>query len=160
MRPGGGHRKTDEPIAMYMISRRELFVRELQAGGHLRMQTAAILLEWINRVELEVHPGFRRMLEKMLKQKLNTVVVSKVTPAISEEGNGKFETREKMSLSKLLVALAITEYGYNPEARRSPIPREMQDVALKLGLELSQDTIRHYLQMGAKHLPKDWKLDS
>ncbi len=53
--------------------------------------------------------------------------------------------------------MAIDNYGYVPDARRGPIPKEIQDMMAALGLEISQDTIRKYLQIGAKHLPKDWK---
>jgi hypothetical protein len=70
---------------------------------------------------------------------------------------GRFENREKTSLSKLLVAVAIDAYGYDPTARRSPIPNEIQNIAAALGLTVSTDTIRQYLQMGARHLPRDWK---
>ncbi|MFG5382454.1 hypothetical protein [Yoonia sp. R2-816] len=69
------------------------------------------------------------------------------------------EGRELASLSKLLTAIAIHEYGYDPTQRRSPIPQAIQDTCDKLGLPMSADTIRKYLQIGAKHLPKDWKPD-
>ena len=69
------------------------------------------------------------------------------------------EGREVASLAKLLTAIAIEEYGYDPASRRSPIPREIQDIATRLGLSVSQDTIRKYLQMGARYLPKDHQND-
>lgn len=160
MRAREGQRKSEDPIAKFMVNRRELFIREFQAGTHSRRLSAVTLFEWINRVELEVHPGFRRMLEKMLKQASKASIPVEVTPLSTEQNQGKFEAREKASLSKLFVAIAIKEYGYDPEARRSPIPREIQDIAAQLGLDISQDTIRQYLQLGARRLPKGWKPDN
>ncbi len=70
------------------------------------------------------------------------------------------EGREIASMSKLLTAIAITEYGYDTQNRRSPIQREIQELADLLGLSVSQDTIRKYLRTGAKYLLRDWKPDS
>lgn len=155
--PRTDQRRSEDAVSKFIINRRELFVRELQAGSQTRTQTAATLFEWINRVDLEVHPGFQRMLEKILKQSSKVFVLNETISPSPADDKGKFEAREKVSLSKLLLAMAITEYGYDPEARRSPIPKEMQDIAAKLGLEVSIDTIRQYLQLGATHLPKGWK---
>lgn len=154
-----GQRKTVDAASKFLIKRRELFVRELQSGSITRKQTSATLFEWIQRVDLEVHPGFKRMLEKTLERSSKALVQNESNSANTDEYKGKFEAREKVSLSKMLLAIAITEYGYDPEARRSPIPKEMQDLAAQLGLEISQDTIRQYLQMGAKYLAKGWKPD-
>lgn len=60
-------------------------------------------------------------------------------------------------MAKLLVAIAIEQFGYDPGSKRSPIPTELEDVAARLGLELSHDTILKYLRLGAQHLPKNWK---
>jgi hypothetical protein len=137
----------------------KLFKRALDPYGFESKFQARDVLNWINQVDLDVHSGYRNMLQRMVDR------VSKDeanTETIESQGSDKperFEGREKVSLAKLLLAMAITEYGYDPTARRSPIPREMQDIAASLGLEVSQDTIRHYLQLGARHLPSDWKPD-
>ncbi|GAB1364724.1 hypothetical protein MASR1M32_39600 [Rhodobacter sp.] len=47
--------------------------------------------------------------------------------------------------------------AYDPGSKRSPIPTELEDIAARLGLELSHDTILKYLRLGAQHLPKNWK---
>jgi hypothetical protein len=144
------------PIEIYVISIRELFTRGLNPRTHLTAFRHNQILDWINRVQLEVHPGFRRMLELNISRQA-TVDAAPVPASPEVVTDAKFDAREKASLAKLLTAMAITEYGYNPDARRSPIPKEIQDIANRLGLEVSQDTIRHYLQMGARFLPEGWK---
>lgn len=67
------------------------------------------------------------------------------------------DKREILSLAKLLTAIAIEEYGYSPDAKRSPIPNEIENISAKFGIRVSSDTIRKYLMLGAKQLPKDWK---
>lgn len=60
-------------------------------------------------------------------------------------------------MSKIIAAMAIREYGYDPSSKRGPIPREIEGIAAELGIDITHDTIRTYLQMGARYLPKDWK---
>ena len=130
--------------------------RRLAPHGWLGSVYPKELTEWVRTVELDCHPGFLRMLEIVDKRE-NSAVESDATsqdaPALASERVP--EGREIASLAKLLTAIAIEEYGYDPASRRSPIPREIQDIADRLGLSVSQDTIRKYLQIGAKYLPKD-----
>lgn len=77
-------------------------------------------------------------------------------PALGCEGD-RLESREKTSLAVLIVAMAVELYGYDPSAPRSPVPKEIQGVADRLGLEIGLDTIRKYLKLGAEKLPKDYK---
>lgn len=159
LKPAGRTSVADSAASKFVKDHFMLFARELNPHHHKGSFQASTILTWINRVELEVHPGYRRMLELMVnrasKDDMTPIPAQGQTPAKDE----KVEGREKTSLAKLLLAMAITEYGYDPTARRSPIPREIQDIAARLGLEVSQDTIRHYLQLGARHLPPDWKLE-
>jgi hypothetical protein len=64
----------------------------------------------------------------------------------------KFDPRERASLVKLITAMAVDAYGYEPTARRGPIPREIEDIALRLGIEITADTIRKFLREGNQYL--------
>jgi hypothetical protein len=64
-------------------------------------------------------------------------------------------TRERDSLLKLVLGMAIDGYGFDPKAPRSPTARELSDHLQRLGLSLSDDTIRAYLTEAKALLPGD-----
>ena len=59
------------------------------------------------------------------------------------------DPREVRSLARLLTAIAIEEYGYQPSALRSPIPKEMESICDRQGLSVTRDTILKFLRLGA-----------
>ncbi|AKI02645.1 hypothetical protein IMCC20628_03964 [Hoeflea sp. IMCC20628] len=61
--------------------------------------------------------------------------------------------RERESLLKLVIGMAMDGYGFDPKASRSPTARELSDHLLRLDLQLSDDTIRAYLQEAKDLLP-------
>lgn len=61
--------------------------------------------------------------------------------------------RERESLLKLVIGMAIKGYGYDPKASRSPKVREIVDDLQALGLSLHDDTIRKYLNEAKDLLP-------
>lgn len=163
-----------DPVVNHMMAQRELLRRSLDPNGHERRLTAKSVLDWANFVQHELHPGFRRTLEKMVQrdaaQDLAAPSVEapsdrEPTPILDERGAAaedppktkQIDPRERLGMAKLLVAIAIEQFGYDPGSKRSPIPTELEDVAARLGLELSHDTILKYLRLGAQHLPKNWK---
>lgn len=144
-------------IDIFVERRRELLRREFNPAVFGRRIHPADLYVWIKRVGLEVHQGFERMLLKMqLPEAPYQTADDMLQPGVAEKQKRPDE-REKRSLAKLLVAIAIQEYGYRPDQARSPIPKEMQDIADGLGLTVSRDTILKYLRLGASELPDDWR---
>ena len=61
--------------------------------------------------------------------------------------------RVKDTLLKIILGMAIDGYGYRPQQLRSPTARELSDHLQRLGLEVSDDTIRNYLKEAAQLLP-------
>ena len=50
----------------------------------------------------------------------------------------------------MVLAMAMDGYGYNPDDRKSGVPKEVSDaVSLKLGLSIDSDTTRHWLKEAA-----------
>src|SRR5690606_31722481 len=64
-----------------------------------------------------------------------------------------FNTKEKESLLKLVIGMAVAAYRYNPQAARSDIPTEIVNDLMRAGVPLDADTVRKFLRMGAKLLP-------
>ncbi len=137
-----------------MKTQRELLRRSFGFDRRLR---AEAVLTWANSVGQDLHPGFRRMLEADRKSNGGAPVTLPESVAVATNDEPKrMDPREKLSMAKLLVAIAIDTYGYVPDAKRSPIPKELESIAARLGLEITHDTIRSYLRLGADQLPKDW----
>ena len=54
------------------------------------------------------------------------------------------------SLLKMVLAMAIDCYGYQPEAQKSPVPKQLSDVVTeKLGENIDPDTTRRWLRVAA-----------
>lgn len=71
--------------------------------------------------------------------------------------SGSANTREKESLLKLVIGMAVRGYGYDPKAARSDKPKEISGDLVLLDIPLSDDTVRKYLKEGADLLPGDPK---
>lgn len=144
------------PADDFATRRLEVFRRKF-AQGNLRGTVLPMeLVKWVRAVRLDSHPAFLRMIDSIDARENGSILQGTYTQDTVDLGLDRApEGREVASLSKLLTAIAMDAYGYRPEDRRSPIPREIQDIADRLGLSVSQDTIRKYLQIGAKYLPAD-----
>lgn len=65
--------------------------------------------------------------------------------------------RERNTLLRLIIGMAVRGYGYDPDAARSEIPKAIADDLSALGLECSDQTIREKLKEARAFLPSDWK---
>jgi hypothetical protein len=73
--------------------------------------------------------------------------------AESRESEKPLGARQRDSLLKLIIGMAIKGYGYDPRAGRSGITREIADDLRLAGLSLDEDTIRKYLNEAKELLP-------
>lgn len=62
-------------------------------------------------------------------------------------------TKEKETLLKIIIGLAVDGYGYDPKASKSPIPKEISGNLALHGVSVSDDTIRKWLKEAAEYLP-------
>lgn len=61
--------------------------------------------------------------------------------------------RTEKNYLALIAAMAIDGYGFEPNAKQSPLPRELAELLTrKFDYSLTDESIRRYLQMGAGHL--------
>lgn len=67
----------------------------------------------------------------------------------------EIQSRERSTLYKLLIGMAIDGYGYNPDAAKSPFPKELEGVLDRLGISVSDDTIRKKLKEASELLAQD-----
>ena len=54
-------------------------------------------------------------------------------------------SKERDSLLKLVIGMAVDAYGYDPKASRSPAPREIAGHLEGRGLKIDEDTVRKWL---------------
>lgn len=70
------------------------------------------------------------------------------------------KSKEKETLLKILLGLALTNYEFNPQASRNSTAREIKDDLLLHGISVDEDTVRKWLNESKEHLPDDWNKNS
>lgn len=66
-------------------------------------------------------------------------------------------TREQDSLLKLVIAMAVRGYRYDPNAARNPQVTDILDDVAATGLTIDRDTVLKWLRRAAALLPGDFK---
>ena len=136
----------------------------------------------IDMKELEVHNYdplvyFHQTDEQTEQEMLDSLITAKVKPKefvdwvsglpmdipiLVEQKNNSADLSEKerTSLLKMIIAMAIDGYGHDPKANKSPTTGDIANAIRLHGLSLNEDTIRRYLKESATLLPSDWDKDS
>lgn len=65
------------------------------------------------------------------------------------------DPRYVRTLQKMIIAMAVDCYGFNPSDNRSGVVNDIANALASVGLSVSEDTIRSALKKAAKHLPSD-----
>ncbi len=74
---------------------------------------------------------------------------------IAEKAHSKpLHTKEKETLLKMAIGMAIKGYGYNPSAKRNNTTTEIKQDLESLGIQLDEDTIRKWLKEASEILPQ------
>lgn len=74
---------------------------------------------------------------------------------LNAKPNHDISSRERTTLLKLIIGMARDGYGYDPAATRSPFPKELEGILDRLGIPVSDDTIRKWLKEAADMLPPE-----
>jgi hypothetical protein len=85
--------------------------------------------------------------------KIKTTELAKELATLRTAAAQALGSRERESMLKLIIVMAIAGYSYDRRARRNESTREIARDLEKLGVPLSDDTVRKYLNEGAKLLP-------
>ena len=67
--------------------------------------------------------------------------------------------KERESLLKLVIGMAIKGYSYDPNMSRSPTAKKIADDLSEIGLSIDEDTVRKWLKEAAEIVPGDIELD-
>ena len=68
-------------------------------------------------------------------------------------------SRERDSLLKLVIGMAVAGYKFDPKAARNQATTEIASDLERLGMSMHPDTVRKWLGEAAIHLPQGWKDD-
>jgi hypothetical protein len=63
------------------------------------------------------------------------------------------KTRERETFLKIIIGMAVDCYGYDPSASRSTAIKDIQGALDRLGIQLSDDTIRQKLTEASEFFP-------
>lgn len=132
----------------FILLRYEQLKRKFDRHGHDRSVSPAEFLDWVKQFEFPVHPEFLDLLRRFHDQPDEGKASIKVL---------KTDRREIDSIAMLFTAMAIDQLGYAPGQARSPIPKEIGQLAAELGMTITDETIRKYLRIGEQFISSDWK---
>ena len=76
--------------------------------------------------------------------------------AEEKENPKPLSDRERISLLKMVIGMAVKGYGYNPQSSRSTTAKEIASDLQLLGVSVDEDTVRKWLRESALQLPSDW----
>lgn len=123
------------------------------------------ILAWAKRLDITYPPELEAAVvrhgHRLVDWKIEAESLRAELAAL-KNGTGKQQTapkevhaRERESLLKLIIGMAIKGYGHDPKAARSPTAKEIAgDLALH-GIPLDEDTVRKYLAEAKELLPGD-----
>jgi len=64
-----------------------------------------------------------------------------------------FEKRQRKTMLKLLLAISIEKYRFNPTLERSSVPKNIEATTDLCGLNVTNETIREYLKKAVSEFP-------
>lgn len=105
---------------------------------YLKIESKKYLTERIQLLEKE---------QDQLREELS------IARARLNAGGQALPTRSRETLLKLIIGMAAAYHGYDPQAPRSGTASEIRSELARVGIELSDDTIRSWLREAAEFLP-------
>ncbi|OAN79214.1 hypothetical protein A8B78_12985 [Jannaschia sp. EhC01] len=119
----------------FLITRYDLLFRVFPSGPYEKMHmSTAQLYDWFRKTNLDIHPNFKAALEIHFEN------VPSPSPPKETTNAGK------ASMLKLIAAMAIEQYSYDPKAQRNEAVQNTSDDLDGVGNSLDLKTIRKWLK--------------
>lgn len=77
---------------------------------------------------------------------VRTDALSQLQNHLANDSGNRLPTRERDTLLKLVIGLAMSGYSFDPAAARSEVPKEIVGDLSRLGISIDGDTVRKYLK--------------
>lgn len=146
-----------------LTERAQSQVAEKHAAHMATMQEHSDSVSEMRIKQNKLIEGYKELLEKKdgliaakderIEQLTKRIAELEAEPV--EASNKSLGAKERDSLLKLVIGMAMDGYGYDPKAARSPIAKELSNHLALAGLPLDEDTVRKYLNEAKELLPGD-----
>lgn len=142
------------PPLNFLLMRYEQFRRRFVFGRFGATIQPDEFLAWVGKVDLEVHSEFLGLLKRFHDGPTTGQPSSPPPPTAQPTGIPALrpDGREIASVAKLILVIAMDEYGYRPRSPRSPVPKEISDIAAQHGISITPETVRKFLLLGSKYI--------
>lgn len=72
------------------------------------------------------------------------------------KADNELSVKERNTVLKIIIGMAIKGYSYNPNKKRNPTAKEITSDLDLLGLPIDEDTVRRWLKDATEQLPDNW----
>lgn len=139
--------------------REELLRRAVEVGEIQNPTKPSDFVRWARDRTLDIAKELVERFDQELAQSapatLDDVDEQAPPPRVSWGQEKPLSTREKDTLLKMIIAMAVDQYGYNPSSTRSDVSARIREDLSELNLSLDEDTIRDKLKAAAALLDGD-----
>lgn len=91
--------------------------------------------------------------DEVIKSAFETIKTLKNNTSGATKPEKSLSTRERETVCKIIVGMAVDGYGYDPKASKTSAAKEISDYLLRRGIPVTDDTIRKWLKEGTEYLP-------
>lgn len=141
-------------VLAFYLKRRALIEDNFDWGNlaEPRRNSVPDVVRWYDQVELDVPEQLLAAADKY--HALGIGKKSKLGRADAADDK-PLDPRERSTMLKMIITLAVRGYGYEPDAERSKTPTEIESDMHLLGVGVHLETIRKHLRSGAALLADD-----
>jgi hypothetical protein len=122
-------------------------------------------LDWARKINLPIPPELETQVERLRSSSQTASIdrqvrieqleprVAQLKAALVQARSAADQTptaRERESMLKLIIGMAVQGYRYDPKAKRNDSVRDIANDLENCGVSLSDDTVRKYLAEGAE----------
>lgn len=161
--------QTQTTIATALKNLLNLLERARYAGTISRTNSPKHYIDWLELKQIEMPAKLKEMTlqlsktpfsvsaeNRQLRQKIAALEsqLASTPPLVEPIANEKpIHPKEKASLLKLVLGMAIKGYSYDPKSTRSTQISEIASDLRQVGLALDEDTVRGYLNEAKAEFP-------
>jgi len=136
------------------LEQREIFSRCFHFTGFgYAPEGISQIKHWIDDLDILVHPEFYEGLEARIAPKQAEVVAT--DSLTSAQLSSSLTDKETETLYKLIAAMAIRGYAFEPDAKRNQATADIRSDLDLLGISLDQKTILKWVRIACDVVPKD-----
>jgi len=110
-------------------------------------------IQWADIHGVSIPEELRNSVEDIEQKRQETH--EKIHQKTETSGKKLLHTTERETLLKIIAGLAIAAYRYDPKKGKNEAIKEIQEDLSKLGVSMSDDTIRKKIQEGIELIPQN-----